>query len=625
MFKVVKDYIGKYLKYAIIGPVAIGLEVLLEVYMPYKTAEIINVSYGNGDKRYIVAIGLYVLILTIVSLIFGALSGWASSVAAVGLGKNVRTALFEKVNKFSFANTDKFSTSSLITRLTVDVNNVQNSFMMILRAFVRSPLMLIAATIMAFKINKHVAVVYLISIPALAIGLTAVSVCAFPKFQKMLKKYDTMNRDIQENLIGIRAVKAYVREDYETNKFFKTSEEVKNAQVGAEKIIALNGPIMQFIVGVTIGSVLYFGGEQIVLGNMGPGDLFTLVTYGMQILMSIMMLSMILVMVVISKASVTRINEVLDEEIDIVEKTDNKTKELKVQNGDIEFKNVYFKYNEIINLELESEKDDKPKKKKLSALDKFQQAADDFKKAISNLTSQKNKSVEAENYTLSNINFKIKSGETVGIIGATGSGKTSLINLIPRLYDANKGKVLVGGVDVKDYSLKNLRDAVAIVLQKNELFSGTISENLRWGKEDATHQEIVDACKIADANDFIMSFPNGYETELGQGGVNVSGGQKQRLTIARALLKDPKILILDDSMSAVDTKTDKNIRKGLKSFRPDITKIIIAQRISSISDADKIIVMNNGLIDQIGTHDELLKTNDIYKEIFNSQKNGGKQ
>ncbi|MCQ2979264.1 MAG: ABC transporter ATP-binding protein/permease [Clostridia bacterium] len=619
MLRVVKEFLGKYKKYAIIGPVAIMLEVFLEVYMPYKTAQIINISAANGSKSYVVAIGLYALLLSIISLVFGAISGWATSVASVGMAKNLRQGLFEKVNKFSFANTDKFSTSSLITRLTVDVNNVQMSFMMMLRTFVRAPFMIVASTIYAFRINSNVAMVYLFSIPVLAIALTSVSMCAFPKFQRMLKKYDTMNRDIQENLIGIRAVKAYVREDYELNKFYETSSEVRNAQVGAESIVALNGPIMQLIVGLTIGAVLFFGGKQIITLNMEAGDLFTLVTYGMQILMSIMMLSMILVMIVISKASVDRISEVLDEQIDIIE-TDKAIKNnIAVPNGDIEFKNVYFKYNEIVNLDLESEKE-KPKKHK-DAFDKLQEAANGLKKAL----KRANKKVTvAENYTLSNINLKIKSGETVGIIGATGSSKTTLINLIPRLYDATRGEVLVGGNNVKDYTLKNLRDAVAIVLQKNELFSGTIRENLQWGKEDATSQEIEDACKIADAHDFVMSFPNGYETEMGQGGVNVSGGQKQRLTIARALLKNPKILILDDSMSAVDTKTDKNIRKGLKSFRPDITKIIIAQRISSISDADKIIVMNDGVIDAIGTHDELVKTNEIYKDIFNSQKNGGK-
>lgn len=632
MISKLKKYIKGYKRYAFITPIAMILEVALEVYIPFVMAEVINVGAAGGDKSYILKAGLLMALLAICSLICGALAGWSSSMAGTGLAKNVRKGLFDKITDFSFANIDKFNTSSLITRLTVDVNNMQMAFMMIIRTFVRSPFMLISATIMAFKINSKVAIVFLISVPVLAIALGTISVKAYPKFQRMLKKYDVMNRNIQENLVGIRAVKAFVREDNEIDKFSNAAMSVRDAQVAAERILALNGPIMQTIVGITIASVLFFGGKEIINLGMEPGDLMTLVTYGTQILMSLMMLSMIIVMMVLSRASITRIMEVLDEEIDLKEKDDAKEKDLKVKNGNIEFKNVSFKYNSISKLEgIDEELEEKEsisriKNKKID-LNKEDDNKKVTKKIIEKVKTKdgvKNKEVCTENHVLSDINLKIKSGETIGIIGGTGSSKSTLVSLIPRLYDANCGKVLVGDVDVKEYTLENLRNSVAMVLQKNELFSGTIKENLRWGNENATDEEIIEVCKVANAHDFISSFTNGYETILGQNGVNVSGGQKQRLTIARALLKSPKILILDDSMSAVDTKTDASIRKNLKEIKKDVTKIIIAQRVSSIMDSDKILVLDDGRISGYGTHDDLLKTNDIYKEIYNSQKNGGR-
>ncbi len=453
----------------------------------------------------------------------------------------------------------------------------------------------------------------------------------------MLGFYDVMNRDLQENLIGIRAVKAYVRESDQIDKFEDTSKKVCWAQIQAEKIVAMNGPIMQTIVGLTLASVLFFGGKQIIIGKMEAGMIMTFVTYGMQILMSLMMLSMVVVTLVLSKASVTRICEVLDEEVDVQDSKAAIQKDLKVKDGSIEFKNVSFKYSfhmksseentKEYEQKLEEEKN-KKKHKLENQIDLFDKAAEHFKNAVEKISNNgENKTKKAvnieDNYVLTDINLKIKSGETIGVIGGTGSSKTTFISMIPRLYDVTKGKVLVGGVDVKEYTKKNLRDAVAVVLQKNVLFSGSIKDNLLWGNENATDEEIIAAAKIANAHEFISESIDGYNTELGQGGVNVSGGQKQRLTIARALLKNPKVLILDDSMSAVDTKTDASIRRALKTYSPDITKIIIAQRISSIYDADKILVLDDGKVSGFGTHDELLKTNEIYKEIYNSQAEGG--
>lgn len=631
---------GKYKKYAIIGPIAIMLEVLLEVYIPLVLGKLIDEGadkvaiYGYG---YIYKIGLFLLALTICSLCCGALSGYASSIAGTGLAKNLRTKLFDKITLFSFNNIDKFSTSSLITRLTVDINNTQMAVMMILRICARAPFMLVMATVMAFTINKDVAWIFLITIPVLGGALIAIVFAAFPKFQKMLGFYDVMNRDLQENLIGIRAVKAYVRESDQIDKFENTSKQVCWAQIQAEKIVAMNGPVMQTIVGLTLASVLFFGGKQIIIGKMDAGMIMTFVTYGMQILMSLMMLSMVVVTLVLSKASITRICEVLDEEIDVQDTEAAIKKGLKVKDGSIEFKNVSFKYSFHMKSSEENTKEyeEKYKKEKYkkkhkleSQLDLFEKTAEHFKSAVEKITDSKDSTktkaaVGENNFVLTDINLKINSGETIGVIGGTGSSKTTLISMIPRLYDATKGKVLVGGVDVKEYTKKNLRDAVAVVLQKNVLFSGSIKENLKWGNENATDEEIIAAAKIANAHEFVSESIDGYNTELGQGGVNVSGGQKQRLTIARALLKNPKVLILDDSMSAVDTKTDASIRRALKAYSPDTTKIIIAQRISSIYDADKIIVLDDGKITGFGTHDELLKTNEIYKDIYNSQAEGG--
>lgn len=630
MLKKFSKYIGKYKWFTLCAPLAILCEVILEVLMPKKAGEIINLAQTEGTTNdIIIAAGLTAIALSVGSLLCGAISAYTSSVAGTGFSKNLRDDLFNKVTKFSFANIDKFNTSSLVTRLTTDVNNVQMAFMMLMRVCVRAPFMLICSTIMAFTINAKVAIVFCIAIPVLGGALIFVSLKAFPKFQKMLGKYDEINRDIQENLIGVRAIKAFVREKYETAKFYGTSNDVRDLQVAAESIVALNGPIMQTVVGLTMCGVLFFGGKEIVAGNMESGNLLTLVTYGMQILMSLMMISMILVMIVLSKASLDRISMILDEEIDIKDSEKAIKNNLKVKNGDIEFVNVSFKYNPIFTYDdvMPSIPSFKKKKKKADPIEGFEQAVNKFAKAVEKITTKEGvikQEAAVENYVLNDINFKIKSGETVGIIGATGSSKSTLISLIPRLYDATKGKVLVGGIDVKDYTLFNLREAVSVVLQKNVLFSGSIRDNLRWGKEDATPNELVEICKIADADNFINEKPDKYYTELGQGGVNVSGGQKQRLTIARALAKDPKILILDDSMSAVDTKTDANIRQRLKQYKPDITKIIIAQRISSISDADKIIVLDNGAISAIGKHDELIKSNDIYREIYESQMNGGK-
>lgn len=572
MIKKLWSCVGDYKIYAFLSPITIIGEVLLEISIPFVMAKIIDVGVANGDVEYITKMGILMILMALISLSFGALAGKFAAIASTGFAKGIRKKLFDKIQDFSFANVDKFNTASLVTRLTTDVTNLQNSFMMIIRLLVRAPIMLICALFMSIYINAKLSLIFVIAIPFLGISLYLIASKAFPRFQDMLTKYDKMNGSIQENLVGIRVVKAFVRGDYEDNKFKESAAKVRDAQVKAEKLIILNMPIMQFCMYACMIAISWFGGNLIIKGNMQTGELMSFISYVTQILMSLMMISMVFVTLVLSRASLFRIIEVFDEEIDIKDKQNAITE---VKDGSIIFDNVTFKYNKT-----------------------------------------------SENYALENINLSIKSGETIGIIGGTGSSKSSLVQLIPRLYDVTEGAVLVGGKDVRDYHIESLRDSVAMVLQKNVLFSGTIKENLKWGNKNASDEEIVAACKAANAHDFIMSFPEKYNTDLGQGGVNVSGGQKQRLCIARALLKNPKIIILDDSTSAVDTTTDANIRKALKENLNDTTTIIIAQRISSVCEADKIIIMNDGSISAIGTHEDLLKTNDIYKEIYESQQKG---
>ncbi|MBR1663628.1 MAG: ABC transporter ATP-binding protein [Ruminococcus sp.] len=548
-------------------------EVGMEVLIPYVMSLIVNNGIeGDGGTAYTVKMGLLMVGMAIVSLIFGSLGAYFSSKASMGFSKNLRSKLFNKVQDFSFKNVDHFSTASLVTRLTTDVTMVQNSFMMLIKMAFRSPVMLIGALIMAVRVKPDLSLVFLVSVPVLALSMTFIMTKAHPRFRLMLDRYDKMNSDVQENLIGIRAVKAFVREDNEKKKFSMGAEAVRKAQISAEKLVILTSPIMQMTMYATIVAVLWFGGKMVIGEDMQIGDLSAFVTYINQILMSLMMLSMIFMMLVISRASVSRIVEVLDEQPDI---TDENASQREVYDGSVEFKNVTFGYNDT-----------------------------------------------AEEAVLKNIDLKIASGETIGIIGATGSAKTTLVSLIPRLYDTSEGEVLVGGANVKSYKLEKLRDAVSVVLQKNVLFSGTIKENLRWGDKNATDEQIEDACKSACADEFISGFPDGYETDLGQGGVNVSGGQKQRLCIARALLKKPKIIILDDSTSAVDTATDASIRKAFREKLGDTTTIIIAQRISSVRDCDRIIVLEDGRIDGIGTHEELLASNAVYREVYDSQQKG---
>ena len=559
---------------ALVAPLLIMGEVLLEVLIPLIMARIIDVGISNHDVGYVVKYGLIMILAALASLGFGVFAGKYAAVASVGFARNIRRRLFNKIQDFSFGNVDKFSTSSLITRLTTDVTNTQNTFQMIIRMCIRSPFMFVSAIIMSFYINSKMALIFLVAIPLIAIPAAIIMKKAFPRFQEMMKNYDLLNGTVQENLIGIRAVKAFVREKDEIERFKIAANAVRTTQVKAEKLVILNMPIMQLVMYLSIIAILWFGGNFIIAGSMQVGELISFITYLTQILMSLMMISMIFVMLVISKASITRIVEVLDEEVDI--KSAEKSKAVSsVKDGSIKFENVSFSY------------------------DKQESTA-----------------------VLRNINVDIKSGMTVGIVGGTGSSKTTFVQLIPRLYDVLSGKVEVGGVNVKDYELETLRNSVAMVLQKNVLFSGTIKENLKWGNENATDEEIIAACKAASAHDFVSSFPNGYETELGQGGVNLSGGQKQRLCIARALLKQPKILILDDSTSAVDTATDAAIRKNLASTLNNTTKIIIAQRISSIQDADVIYVLDEGEIVDFGNHEKLLETCEIYKEVYESQLKG---
>ena len=566
-------YVGKYKKYAIATPFVMIGEVLMELLIPLVMAAMIDKGISSGDVQYTVKMGLLMILMAIVSLCFGSLGSRFGAVASMGFAKNVRRALFEKVQSFSFSNVDKFSTASLVTRLTTDVNNVQNAFNMMIRMVFRAPIMMIGALIMAIKLNAQLAMVFLVAIPILCVGLYLIMTNAHPRFKAMLEKYDALNSDVQENLIAIRVVKAFVREKYESDKFDNSAEAVRATQYRAEKLVQLNQPLMQICMyGCTVAA-LWFGGNRVIGGTFQIGALSSFIGYISQTLMSLMMVSMILMMTIISRASITRINEVLDETPDISDSS--ASADVRVEDGSIVFKDVAFSYN---------------KKQKRA--------------------------------TIENINLKIPSGTHVGIIGGTGSAKSTLVQLIPRLYDVDKGEVIVGGHDVRDYKLHVLRDDVAMVLQKNVLFSGTIAENLRWGNENATQAELEAVCRSAQADDFIQSFPDGYETELGQGGVNVSGGQKQRLCIARALIKKPKIVIMDDSTSAVDTATDARLRDAIHRELKDTTSIIIAQRITSIADCDMIIVMDDGHISDVGTHDELMKKSEIYREVYQSQQKG---
>ncbi len=562
---------------SILCPLLIVIEVYMETQIPFVMSDMVDKGIlGGAGTEYILLEGGKMVIMALVSLIAGAGAARVAAKAGMGFGSNLRNSIFAKIQDFSFANIDRFSTPSLITRMTTDVNTLQMGYTMVIRMFVRSPIMLVMAFSKAKEINTDLAVVFAVAAPVMLILLGIIGSLALPRFNKLMKKYDGLNASIQETLIGARVVKAFVRAKHEKDKFCASNDELRDASIFAEKLVILSGPIMQMTVYGCIISILWFGSNLVIEGTMAVSELTAFITYVNMILMSLMMISMIFVMATMSRASFTRIGEVIAEVPEINDGLADP--DLTVENGDIDMENVCFKYKK---------------------------------------NGKKN--------VIDNINLHIKSGETVGIIGGTGSAKTTLVQMIPRLYDVTEGVVRVGGRPVSDYTLRNLRDAVAMVLQVNLLFTGTIEDNLRWGNENATEEEIINACRIAQAHDFITSFPDGYKTELGQGGVNLSGGQKQRLCIARALLKSPKVLILDDSTSAVDTATDAKIREGLKENHGDVTTVIVAQRISSIQHADKIIVLDDGRIDAVGTHDELLGTNEIYSEVYKSQQEGGKE
>lgn len=573
MIKKLAQAIREYKKATILTPICMALEVFMEITIPFLLAKLIDEGISQSDSNVILKIGAELLIAAFLSLFFGVQSGKVSAIASSGFAKNLRQDMYEKVQKYSFFNIDKFSTSSIVTRLTTDVTNVQQAFMMIIKGAVRAPLTIIFAMIMSFRINAKIALIFLIAAPILGGLLILIAKTAHPIFERVFNTYDKLNNVVQENVRGVRVVKSFVKEKDEINKFEKVSKSIYKDFTKAEILLALNNPFMQFTVYTCITLISWFGAKFIVGGTLTTGELTSLISYAMQILSSLMLLSMIFVMITMAIESGRRIVEILEEVPDL-ENPENPIMEVK--DGSIEFENVSFSYVK-----------------------------------------------DKDKLCLSNINLKIEEGQTIGIIGGTGSAKTSLVQLIPRLYDVTDGMLKVGGIDVKKYDIKTLRDQVSMVLQKNELFSGTIKENLRWGNKEATDEEIIKACKLAQADEFINGFPDKYETYIEQGGTNVSGGQKQRLCIARALLKKPKILILDDSTSAVDTKTDSLIRKAFKEEIPNTTKIIIAQRVSSVQDSDQIIVLDNGKIDGIGKHEELLKSNSIYQEVFYSQVKGG--
>ena len=579
MVKTLMRSVREYKKSSILTPVFVTFEVILEVIIPLLMAKLIDYGIEAGNMQYILKMGAILVICCIVSLTFGALSGKYAAVASAGFAKNLRMDMYNKVQEYSFSNIDKFSAASIVTRLTTDITNIQNAYQMAIRVAVRSPIMLIFSLFMAFQINSHLAPIFVIAIPILAVGLWLIIQNAKTIFERVFRTYDHLNNVVQENLHGIRVVKSFVREDHETEKFGKVSQTIYKDFSKAERILAFNAPLMQFCAYGCMLLISWLGAKLIVASGNNPavgmttGDLTSMFSYTMQILMSLMMFSMVFVMITISYASMERAVEILNEESDI-HNPEHPISQL--EDGSIVFENVSFRYGK-----------------------------------------------NADKLCLDHINLNIPAGATVGIIGGTGSSKSTLVQLIPRLYDVSEGSVKVGGRDVREYDLETLRQQVAMVLQKNVLFSGTIKDNLRWGKEDATDEEMLHVCKLAQADDFIQTFPDRYDTYIEQGGTNVSGGQKQRLCIARALLKKPKILILDDSTSAVDTKTDAMIRKAFREEIPDTTKIIIAQRISSVEDADMILVLDDGKIDGVGTHAELLKENAIYREVYESQQKGG--
>ena len=572
MVKQLSGCVRQYKKDAVLTPLFVIGEVILEVMVPLIMANLIDFGINTGDMGYVIKTGIILIIFCMASLFCGVMSGKYAASASAGFAANLRQDMYYKVQDYSFKNIDKFSTASIVTRLTTDVTNIQMAFMMVIRIAVRSPIMLISAFFAVLSINKKIALIYLIVIPILGIGLYFIMTRAHPIFKRVFKKYDKLNAIVQENLMGIRVVKSFVREDHEIEKFDASSKDIYNDFTKVEKLLAFNNPLMQFCVFTCILVSSWLGAKLIVGGEMMTGNLVSIMTYTMQMLMSLMILSMVFVMITMSKTAAERVCEILNEVPDI------KDNENTVKDGSISFKNVNFSYTDNVD--------------KLS---------------------------------LKNFNLDIKSGETIGIIGGTGSSKSTFVQLIPRLYDVTEGSVEVGGIDVRNYDLEALRNDVAFVLQKNTLFSGTIKENLRWGNESASDEEIIKVCKLACADEFIEQFPDKYDTYIEQGGTNVSGGQKQRLCIARALLKKPKILILDDSTSAVDTATDAKIRKAFKEEIPNTTKLIIAQRISSVQESDKIIVLNNGKIESIGTHEELLKSSPIYKEVYESQTKGGEE
>ena len=583
MIKVLKRSIREYKKPSILSILFITLEVVMECLLPFVTSKLVD-QMNDSNNKLLAIYSVVLVIMAMLSLTFGALAGKYSAKAAAGFAKNLRKDMYESITNYSFANIDKFQTSSLVTRMTTDVTNVQNAYIQIIRGAIRSPLIIIFSMIMSFIIAPSLASIFVIVMVTLAVLLMIMMAFAAKIFKRLFKKYDALNDSVEENINGIRVVKSFTREDYEIEKFNKASNNLKKDFTFVERIIGMASPLMSVSVNIIMVVILFLGstiivknsytdygsGKPIIVFNkLSIGQFQSLMTYGFQSLMALMMFQMVIIMIVMAVESAKRIVEVI-EEVPTLKNPENPIYD--INDGSIEFKNVSFKYSE-----------------------------------------------NAHKDALSNINLEIKSGETIGILGGTGSSKTTLVNLISRLYDATSGEVIVAGHNVKDYDIEALRNSVAVVLQKNQLFSGTIKENLRWGKEDATDEEMIEACRLACADEFIAGFPEGYETYITQGGTNVSGGQKQRLCIARALLKHPKILILDDSTSAVDTRTDAIIRKGFKEFIPSTTKIIIAQRISSIEDADKIIVMNNGEIDSIGTHDELIKNNEIYQEVYYTQ------
>lgn len=575
MIKKLLRSVREYKTASLLTPIFVTLEVIMEVLIPFFMSRIIDMGLEQNNLSYTVRLGVILIIAAIASLCFGALSGKYAATASAGFAKNLRHDMFHHVQDFSFSNIDKFSPASLVTRLTTDVTNVQNAYQMVIRVLIRGPLMLVFALIMAMGINMKLSMVFFFAIPFLGIGLFFIAIKAHPYFERVFRTYDELNNTVQENLSAIRVVKAYVREDFEDKKFYKISDKVYHQFRAAEKIVAFNAPLMQFSMYTAILLISWMAAKMIVGSTMTTGQLMSMIVYATQILSSLMMLSMVFVMIIMAESSANRIVEVLDEESDLK----NPAHPLNsVADGSIDFDNVSFSY---VN--------------------------------------------DPDKSALKDINIHIHSGETIGIIGGTGSAKTTLVQMIPRLYDTTTGQVRVGGKDVRDYDIESLRDQVSVVLQKNVLFSGTIKENLRWGNPNASDEELVAACQLAQADEFVRSFPDGYDTYIEQGGTNVSGGQKQRLCIARALLKKPKILILDDSTSAVDTKTDALIRKAFREEIPDTTKIIIAQRISSIEDADRVIVLDDGRIDAFDTPQQLLKTNKIYQEVYQSQVKGAKE